>query len=131
MTPMDKSLVIIENDEALLDVVAFHFSESGWEVHTAVDGHLGVELARREKPSAIICDIIMGEMHGFDVLRTLRAAPETKDTVIVITSAKAYKPDIDRALELGATAYVVKPFRTDELLALVEKHLATPREPGP
>jgi DNA-binding response OmpR family regulator len=49
--------------------------------------------------------------------------------VIIITSAKAYKPDIDRALELGATAYVVKPFRTDELHALIERHLAKPPEP--
>ena len=128
---MQKSLLIIENDEALLDVTAFHFSEQGWEVHTAPDGHLGVELALKHKPAAIICDIIMGEMHGFDVLRALRADPATKNTVIVMTSAKAYKPDIDRALELGATAYVVKPFRTDELFALVEKHLAAaPREPG-
>ena len=131
MTAMEKSLVIIENDEALLDMTAFYFSEQGWEVHTAPDGHLGVELALEKKPAAIICDIIMGEMHGFDVLRTLRARPETKDTVIIITSAKAYKPDIDRALELGATAYVVKPFRTDELLALIEQHLATPRGPAP
>ena len=128
---MEKSLVIIENDESLLDVSAFYFSEQGWDVHTAVDGHHGVQLALERKPSAIICDIIMGEMHGFDVLRALRARPETKDTVIIITSAKAYKPDIDRALELGATAYVVKPYRTDEVLALIEKHLATPRELEP
>ena len=127
---MEKSLLIIENDESLLDVTAFHFSEHGWEVRTALDGNLGVELALKHKPSAIVCDIIMGEMHGFDVLRALRADPATKNTVIVMTSAKAYKPDIDRALELGATAYVVKPYRTDELLALVEQHLAAPPGAG-
>jgi CheY-like chemotaxis protein len=100
-------------------------------VHTAADGTQGVELALKEKPSAIICDIIMGEMHGFDVLRALRAKPETKNTVIIMTSAKAYKPDIDRARELGATGYLVKPFRTDEVLALIEQHLAAPRELDP
>ena len=126
-----KSLVVIENDEALVDLVAFAFSEQGWEVHTALDGHLGVELALKHKPSAIVCDIIMGEMHGFDVLRTLRANSVTQHTPIIITSAKAYKPDIDRARELGATEYVVKPFRTAELLALVERHVATPRQAGP
>jgi DNA-binding response OmpR family regulator len=46
-----------------------------------------------------------------------------KQTVVIMTSAKAYKPDIDRARDLGATDYVVKPFRTDELLALIERHL--------
>jgi DNA-binding response OmpR family regulator len=65
------------------------------------------------------------------VLRELRAKPETKNTVIIITSAKAYKPDIDRARELGATGYVVKPFHTEELLELIEKHLATPPEQDP
>ena len=128
---MDKSLLVIENDESLVDVMSFAFSELGWTVHTAYDGNRGVELAIAHKPAAIICDVIMGEMHGFDVLRTLRANPNMKHTVIIITSAKAYKPDIDRARELGATDYVVKPFRTDELVTLVEKYLATPRELEP
>jgi len=120
---MEKTLVIIENDESLVDVVEFEFSEHGWTVHTANDGNKGVALALEHEPDAIVCDIIMGEMHGFDVLRALRANPATRDTVVVMTSAKAYKPDIDRARELGATDYVVKPFRTDELRSLVERHL--------
>lgn len=128
---MDKTLVVIENDESLVDLVSYYFSEHGYTVHTATDGNKGVELALEHKPAAIICDVIMGEMHGFDVLRILRAKPDMKDTVIVITSAKAYKPDIDRARELGATDYVVKPFRVEELLALVERHLATPRQLEP
>ncbi|HUP94962.1 MAG TPA: response regulator [Burkholderiales bacterium] len=126
---MDKTLLVIENDETLVDLISFYFSENGYTIYSALDGNEGVELALEHKPSAIICDVIMGEMHGFDVLRTLRERPEMKDTVIIITSAKAYKPDIVRARELGATEYVVKPFRTDELLALVERHLATPRWP--
>jgi DNA-binding response OmpR family regulator len=120
---MNKTLVVIENDEALLDLVSFDFAEHGYTVYTASDGDKGVELALKHKPSAIICDVIMGAMHGFDVLRTLRAHPDMKQTVIIITSAKAYKPDIERARELGATDYVVKPFRTDELRALVECHM--------
>jgi DNA-binding response OmpR family regulator len=123
---MSKTLLVIENDESLVDLVSFYFSEQGYTVYTASDGDKGVAAALEHKPSAIICDVIMGEMHGFDVLRTLRATPDMKDTVIIITSAKAYKPDIERARELGATEYVVKPFRTEELLALVERHLATP-----
>lgn len=128
---MERSLLIVENDESLVDIVQYEFLEHGWTVHTASDGNRGVELALEHRPTAIICDIIMGEMHGFDVLRALREHREMKNTVIIITSAKAYKPDIDRALELGATDYVVKPFRTDELRALVEKRLETPRELEP
>ena len=120
---MNKTLVAIENDEALLDLVSFYFSEHGYTVYTANDGDKGVALALQHKPAAIICDVIMGAMHGFDVLRTLRADPAMQQSVIIITSAKAYTPDIDRARELGATDYVVKPFRTDDLLALVELHV--------
>ena len=54
----------------------------------------------------------------------VRNYPTIKNTVIIMTSAKAYKPDIDRARELGATDYVVKPYRTDELMALIERRLA-------
>lgn len=125
---MNKTLLVIENDEALVDLLSFYFSEQGYTVHTALDGNKGIELALEHKPSVIILDVIMSEMHGFDVLRALRGRPEMKDTVIIMTSAKAYKPDIERARELGATDYVVKPFRTDELLAIVERQLATPRQ---
>lgn len=121
---MDKTLLVIDNDEALVEVESLYFSDQGYTVYTAFDGDVGVKLALEHKPSAIVCDMIMGEMHGFEVLRTLRAHPDMKQTVVIMTSAKAYKPDIDRARELGATDYVVKPFRTDELLALIERHLA-------
>ena len=128
---MDKTLLVIENDPALVDLVSFCFSDQGYTVYTAFDGDQGVKLALEHKPAAIICDMIMGEMHGFDVLRTLRANPDMKQTVMIMTSAKAYKPDIDRARELGATDYVVKPYQTDELVALVERHLASAGRQAP
>jgi DNA-binding response OmpR family regulator len=120
---VDKTVLVIDNDEALVAVEEFYFSEQGYTVYTAFDGDVGVKLALEHKPAAIVCDLIMGEMHGFEVLRRLREHPDMKQTVVIMTSAKAYKPDIDRARDLGATDYVVKPFRTDELLALIERHL--------
>ncbi len=122
---MDKTVLVIDNDEALVEVESFYFSEQGYTVYTAFDGDVGVKLALEHKPAAIICDLIMEEMHGFEVLRKLRENPDMKQTVVIMTSAKAYKPDIDRARDLGATDYVVKPFRTDELLALIERHLGS------
>ena len=123
-----KTILIIDNDEALVDVQSFYYSEHGYTVYTALDGDEGVELAVRHRPAAIVCDVIMGKMHGFEVLQALRRRPELARTVVVMTSAKAYKPDIMRALELGATDYVVKPFRTDELLSVLERHLVAATE---
>jgi len=128
---MEKTVLVIDNDEALVDLESFYFSDHGYTVYTAYDGDEGVKLALEHTPSAIVCDMIMGAMHGFDVLRAMREHPATKDTVVIMTSAKAYKPDIDRARELGATDYVVKPFRTDELLALIEKHVAAGSQQEP
>ncbi len=122
---MDKTLLIIDNDEALVDLESYYFTEQGYTVYTAFDGDEGVRRAIEHKPAAIICDMIMGEMHGFDVLPALRAHPDLKQTVVIMTSAKAYKPDIDRARELGATDYVVKPFKMNELQAVIEQHLAS------
>jgi DNA-binding response OmpR family regulator len=122
---MDKTMLVIDDDEATVRLEQLFFSGKGYSVMTAPDGDVGVELALQHKPATILCDVMMGAMHGFEVLRTLRTHPDMKQTVIIMTSAKAYKPDIDRARLLGATDYLVKPFRLDELLAVVERHLAS------
>jgi DNA-binding response OmpR family regulator len=124
-TVTGKSILVIDNDEALVDLEAFYFAERGYTVYTVLDGDAGVELAIRHRPAAIICDVVMGQMHGFEVLQALRARPELATTVVIMRSAKVYKPDITRAIELGATDYVVKPFRAADLAALVERRLTS------
>jgi two-component system chemotaxis response regulator CheY len=59
-------------------------------------------------------------MHGFEVIQKVRAHAELADTLLIMVSAKAYKPDMDRARGLGADHFVVKPFRCDDLLKLIE-----------
>ena len=115
-----RSVLIIDNDREIVDLLAFYFEEHGYIVDTAVDGHTGVALAQLRKPDVVICDIIMDRMHGFEVVQKLRARPELAATLIIMVSAKAYKPDMDRARSLGADHFVVKPFRCDDLLGLVE-----------
>jgi two-component system sensor histidine kinase/response regulator len=121
-----KSILIIDNDASLVAFLAFLFEEQGFTVYTALDGDEGVTLAARHKPSVIISDMMMGHMHGFEVLQRIRSDPELNRTVVIAMSAKSFKPDIDRARELGATEYVVKPFKTEELVALVAHHLSAP-----
>ena len=121
---MEKSILVIDNDEALVEFHSIFFEGQGYTVYTSLDGDAGVELAVRHRPAAIICDVIMGRMHGFEVLQAVRAHPELQRTVIIMTSGKSYKPDIDRARQLGATEYVVKPYLAEELHALIERHLA-------
>jgi len=66
----------------------------------------------------------MDRMHGFEVIQKLRARPELAQTLLIMISAKSYKPDMDRARGLGADHFVVKPFRCDDLLRLIEADTA-------
>ena len=114
-----RSVVIIDNDREIVDLLAFYFEEHGFAVDTAVDGHTGVALVQMRKPDVVICDLVMDRMHGFEVIQKLRARPELAGLLLIIVSAKAFKPDMDRARELGADHFVVKPFRCDDLLRLI------------
>jgi DNA-binding response OmpR family regulator len=115
-----RSLLIIDNDRDLVDLLAFYFEEHGYAVETAIDGHTGVALAQLRKPDVVICDIVMDRMHGFEVIQKLRGRPELAGMTIIMLSAKAHKSDIDRARALGADHFLVKPFRCDDLLRTVE-----------
>lgn len=116
-----ESLLVIDNDEGLLEVLSLVFSRHGFRVLTAHQGAAGIALARTHRPAFIICDIIMDDLHGFEVLRSVRGDPELARAAVVMISAKSYKPDIDRAREMGADDYLVKPFDPDELVRRVER----------
>ncbi len=116
------TVLVIDNDQSIVDFLAFVLEDAGWEVKSALDGHTGVALAIDHRPAVILCDLLMGEMHGFEVLQAIRARPELAETVVIVASSKSFKADMDRARELGATEYLVKPFRGDELLQAIDRH---------
>ena len=120
---MKGPVLVVDNDPSIVDFLSFVLEDAGYGVHTALDGDVGIELALRHRPPVVICDLMMGQMHGFEVLQALRARAELADTVVIVASSKAFKPDVDRARELGATEYLVKPFRVEELLQTIARHL--------
>ena len=122
---MKGPVLVIDNDPSIVDFLSFVLEDAGYGVHTALDGDVGIELALRHRPPVVICDLMMGQMHGFEVLQALRARAELAETVVIVASSKAFKPDVDRAYELGATEYLVKPFRVDELIQAIERHLSS------
>ena len=84
-----RSVLIIDNDREIVDLLSFYFEEHGFVVETAVDGHIGVAAALMHKPDVIICDLIMERMHGFEVIQKIRARTELEGTRIIVISAKA------------------------------------------
>ena len=97
--------------------------KQGFTVLEADNGLDGLTVAEAEKPELILLDLIMPGMHGFAVCKQLRENPALDKSTIIITSSKSYKPDIDKALELGADAYIIKPVEFDELFQIATEKM--------
>lgn len=114
-------VLIIEDDPAILFGLRENFDLEGFEVHSAVEGNLGLELARKERPDLILLDIMLPGMNGFEVCQTLRH--EKLDMPILMLTALGQEDDIIRGLNLGADDYITKPFSIGELMARAKNFL--------
>jgi DNA-binding response OmpR family regulator len=122
-------VLLIDDDPQLIDVLSLAFEEAGYEVKTAPDGAAALALLAAYRPDAIVTDVNMPRVDGFQLCRTLRAK---KDTVpIVLLTSRDSEIDEALGLELGADDYVAKPFRTRVLLARVAALLRRESMRGP
>jgi two-component system phosphate regulon response regulator PhoB len=125
-------ILIADDDEALQLLLRRVATKAGFEVVQAFDGEGAVATAVAEKPDCILLDIMMPRLDGRDVLKRLKAAPETKDIPVILFSARGEHSDRIAGLELGADDYVEKPFNVDMLLRRVEYRVWKKRgEDGP
>lgn len=121
---MAESVLIIDNDRALVRMLVRFFERRGFTAYGASNGAEGLALARAHRPDVIISDLLMEPVHGFEVLRQVRADPTLAGSLVILASAKAFRSDMERARQLGATDYLVKPFLPEDLLRLVRHHQA-------
>jgi two-component system phosphate regulon response regulator PhoB len=115
-----KSILIIEDEKDILDLIEYHLKQSGFSVVKALDGPSGLERARGEHPNLIILDLMLPEMDGKDICRSLKANPLTQSIPILMLTAKAEEVDRIVGFELGADDYVTKPFSPKELVLRVK-----------
>jgi len=120
MEPMNKNILIVEDEEDILALVHYNLSRDGFEVTTATTGEDGVEQARKEHPDLMILDLMLPGMDGLEVCETLKKDRELRDIPIVMLTAKGEESDIVKGLEMGAADYVTKPFSPKVLLARVK-----------
>ena len=117
-------LLCIEDNPANLEVVrSFIRTRTPYEFFSAVDGELGIALARLHNPDLILLDIHLPDMSGFDVMHALRANAETRDIPVIALSANATTDDIERGKREGCVDYLTKPVKLDHLLGAVRKHM--------
>lgn len=122
MTIMNKILVIEDNFEVRENLCEI-LELTGYEVSSASNGKIGVQMAISKEPDLIICDVMMPELDGFGVLKVLNRNTRTNDIPFIFLTAKAEKADFRKGMGLGADDYITKPFDDTELLEAVEMRL--------
>jgi two-component system response regulator RegX3 len=113
-------VLVVEDESALADSIAYSLAREGYTVLTAQDGEKALEKFRSESPSIVILDLMLPKLSGLDVCRAIRA--ESKVPIVILT-AKDSEADKVAGLELGADDYVTKPFSMRELVSRVRAHL--------
>lgn len=117
---MSKKLLIVEDDRSLASVLEYNFESAGYEVFCAHDGQDGVNQARSKNPDVIILDLMIPVVDGIEVCRQLRSESATRQTPIMMLTAKAEETDQLIGFSVGADDYVVKPFSVRVLLERVK-----------
>ncbi|TSD00779.1 MAG: two component transcriptional regulator, winged helix family [Parcubacteria group bacterium Athens0714_25] len=114
-----KKIVIIEDEVILRETLQDFLEKEDFEVDSAADGEVGVEMVMRKNPDLVLLDIILPKKNGYDVISELRENQSTKDVPIILLTNLGSIKDIEKALALGATTYLVKA--DYQLKEIVEK----------
>ncbi|MBD0286159.1 MAG: response regulator [Flavisolibacter sp.] len=120
---MSKTILVIDDNNDLRENTAEILELAGYKTLTAENGKRGVDIALKEKPSLIVCDIMMPELDGYGVLHLLKKNPDTQYIPFIFLTAKTERSDFRKGMEMGADDYVTKPFEDIELLNAVEVRL--------
>ena len=113
-------ILVIEDERDLQQVLAYNLRQAGHDVATASGGQEGLRLAREEPPDLVLLDLMLPDLPGTEVCRTLKREPATQGAAVVMVTAKGEEIDRVVGFELGADDYVVKPFSVRELLLRVQ-----------
>ncbi|MEK7188661.1 MAG: response regulator [Patescibacteria group bacterium] len=119
-----KTILFIEDEFALQKTFRETFTKESYEMVSALDGETGLRLAKTKKPNLILLDLVLPQIHGFDVLRQLKEDQETKEIPVIVLTNLEGVGDVEKALELGATTYLVKSqYTLEEVLEKIRKVL--------
>lgn len=119
-------VLLVEDDNNLREIFAMRLQAEGYQILTAGDGEEGLSVAMREKPDLIIADVMMPKLSGFEMLETLHAAPEMKNTKTIMMTALGQAEDQKRGEALGVVKYLVKSQATLEDFARTIKEVMPP-----
>ena len=117
---MPEKILLIDDEPNIIFMLSHRLKQSGYEVVTGNDGQEALDLARKEIPNLIILDLLLPKMNGFTVCGLLKRDKKFFHIPIIMLTARAQESDRRQGEEAGADAYVKKPFKSEELLEVIE-----------
>jgi two-component system, OmpR family, phosphate regulon response regulator PhoB len=117
-------VLVVDDEPDVLLLCRLNLEQRGHEVLEAPNGDAALELARERAPELIVLDLMLPGMDGYQVLQTVRADERTSGIPVLVLTAKSLQADRERSRQLGAAAFLTKPFLPDELCEMVDQVLA-------
>jgi len=125
---MTSKILIAEDEPNIVVSLEFLLKGAGYEVAVARDGAAAIELAASMHPDLVVLDVMLPLLDGFEVCRRIRSNPATKDTRILMLTARGRESEMEKGVAAGANAYMTKPFATKELIETVAGLIGMPRD---
>jgi CheY-like chemotaxis protein len=114
-------VLVVDDSPSVRRVVGGMFRANGWNVQVARDGVEALDLIAKERPAAVLLDIEMPRMDGYELMATLRSQEQYKTLPLIVLTSRAASKHQQRAMQLGADDYVVKPYQEHELLGTIAR----------
>jgi CheY-like chemotaxis protein len=111
-----KHILVVDDSPSVRRVVGNMLKQHGWEVQMARDGVEALDLISRQTPAAVLLDIEMPRMDGYELIATVRAQEQYRTLPMVVLTSRAATKHQQRAIQLGASSYVIKPYQDEELI---------------
>ncbi|MBI1767187.1 MAG: response regulator [Bacteroidetes bacterium] len=118
-----KTILVIEDNSDILENTTEILELANFKVLNAKNGKEGIDEAMKSKPDVILCDIMMPEASGYEVLLGLKKNPITKNIPFIFVTATVEKKDVNNAMDMGADGYLKKPFEIEDLLKIVRSFI--------
>ncbi|SFD86540.1 Response regulator receiver domain-containing protein [Thiohalospira halophila DSM 15071] len=127
---LDSRILVAEDDDLLAELIEFKLQEAGFSVERVSDGESALDSVQKRTPDALLLDIMLPGMDGFEVLRTLKTKSAHPDLPVMVLTGRGLEQDVVSGLDLGASDYLVKPFMVKELLTRIQRLLDKDKTAG-
>jgi two-component system, OmpR family, alkaline phosphatase synthesis response regulator PhoP len=114
-----QKVLVVDDEEPILELLKYNLEKQGYDVRTAIDGQVAVDIARKFHPDLVLLDIMMPKMDGVEACRQIRAMPELVNTFIVFLTARAEEYSEVAAFDVGADDYILKPIKPRALMSRI------------